>query len=148
MDFHLSDPYCTCFITGRNHPGFHLAELHKWHLSLLFQKDPKEVQVAKKRREQSKEQQKVILSWLIYVMLTEGMVDWLWLYWDSCAPRSFPISSWKAKAVRKLMSQHAAAVCLSYEALIFFPTLWYRVTGNLSKIFTESNRVRQQELLV
>lgn len=60
---------------------------------------------------------------------------------DSCAPCSFSISTRKAKPVRKLVSQHTAVVCLSYEALIFFPTLWYRVTGILTKTFTESKGV-------
>lgn len=66
---------------------------------------------------------------------------------NSCAPCSFPVSTRETKPVRKLVSQHAAAVCLSYEALIFFSTLWYRVTGILTKIFTESKGVMAQELL-
>lgn len=70
-------------------------------------------------------------------MLTEGMVYWLWLY--SAIPVLLvllSISIRKAKAVRRLVSQHAAAVYLSCEALIFFLMLWYRVTGIRTKIFT------------
>lgn len=75
-------------------------------------------------------------------MLTEGMVYWWWLH--SMIPALLvllSISSRKAKPVRKLVSQHAAAVCLSCEALIFFLVLWYRVTGIPTKIFTESKGV-------
>lgn len=81
-------------------------------------KDSKRGTGAKEKKEKIAEGNLVLID-LRHVNRRDGWLIMITLC-NSCAPRSFPITNWKAKAARKLMSQHAAAVCLSYEHW-FFP---------------------------
>lgn len=140
--FHPDNPYCTCF--SRQDKSVQSSSLQNYpsHICLFSFKDLKKGTGGKKekRKRQRTEEGNPVFYDLRHVNRRDGWLIMITLC-DSCAPYSFSISTRKAKPVRKLVSQHAAAVCLSYEALIFFPTLWYRVTGTLAKIFTESKGV-------
>ena len=140
-DFQLKDPYCTCF--SRQDKSVQSSSLQNYpsHSCLLYFKDLKKGTGGKKpKRKRQRTEGNPVFYDLGHVNRKDGWLIIIILH-DSCAPCSSPISTRKAKPVRKLVSQHAAAVCLGYKTLIFFPTLWYSVTGILTKIFTESTGV-------
>lgn len=119
--FHLNDPYCTCFSSQDKSVQSSSLRNYPNHICIFSFKDLKKGTGGKKekRKRQRTEEGNPVFYDLRHVNRRAGWLIMIILR-DSCAPCSFPISTRKAKPVRKLASQHAAAVCLSDEALIFF----------------------------